>query len=218
MNLKDKKIVFLGDSITEGSGASSIEKRYTDLIAKKTGAICYNHGIGGTRIARQTEVSENPRHDLDFPSRVGELEEDADIVVVFGGTNDYGHGAAPFGNFDDRSVFTFYGALHTLYVSLIEKFPRSTIVILTPLHRRNERDPIVEGCHPTKKHILAQHVDAIREVAEYYSLPVLDLFKTSGLQPAIPLIREMYMPDGLHPNDAGYEILANKIINFLESL
>ena len=84
MELKDKKIVFLGDSITEGVGASATENRYTDLIAKKTGAVCYDHGIGGTRIAIQKTPSENPLHDLDFPSRVGELEADADIVVVFG--------------------------------------------------------------------------------------------------------------------------------------
>ena len=120
MELKNKKIVFLGDSITEGSGASSIENRYTDLIGKMTGAVCYNHGIGGTRIARQDVKSENPLHDLDFLSRVGELEEDADIVVVFGGTNDFGHGAAPFGTFSDRTAYTFYGALHSLYTALIE--------------------------------------------------------------------------------------------------
>ena len=218
MELKNRKIAFLGDSITEGSGASSVEKRYTDLIAQKTGAVCYNHGIGGTRIARQTAPSENPRHDLDFPSRVGELEEDAEVVVVFGGTNDFGHGDAPFGSFSDRTVDTFYGALHFLYRSLIEKYPYSQIVIITPLHRHNEIDPASDGNHPHKDITLREYVEAIRQTAEYYSLPVLDLFKTSGIQPNVPIMRETFMPDGLHPNDAGYELLANKIIKFLESL
>ncbi len=72
-------------------------------------------------------------------------------------------------------------------------------------------DSITEG-------VLIDYVNAIREVAEYYSLPVLDLFKTSGLQPAIPIIREKYMPDALHPNDEGHRILTDKIIKFLNIL
>ena len=65
---------------------------------------------------------------------------------------------------------------------------------------------------------LKTYVEIIREVAEYYSLPTLDLFKNSGLQPKIPVIQEMYMPDGLHPNDAGYKILEEKITKFIKNL
>ena len=218
MDLKGKKIVFLGDSITQGIGVDDKTKIFTCQIADKTGAICYNHGIGGTRIARQTEPSLSDLWDLDFVSRVDELEEDADIIIVFGGTNDWGHGDAQFGNMQSRDVYTFYGALHTLYTMLIEKYPESQIVILTPLHRRKETDHYADGNRPYKEELLIDYVNAIREVSEYYSLPVLDLFKTSGLQPAIPIIGEKYMPDLLHPNEAGHEILTNKIIKFLESL
>ena len=97
MNLQGKKINFLGDSITEGHGTSGEACFFTTLIARETGAVCRNYGIGGTRIARQTIPSEKPRHDLDFPGRVDEMDPDADIVVVFGGTNDFGHGDAPLG-------------------------------------------------------------------------------------------------------------------------
>lgn len=38
------------------------------------------------------------------------------------------------------------------------------------------------------------YVNIIKEVAEYYSLPVLDLFATSGLQPEIKEIRENIFP------------------------
>lgn len=213
MNLKGLKINFLGDSITEGHGCSDLENnKFTSLIAAEYGAITRCYGIGGTRLARQTKPSEWPRHDLDFPSRVAEMDPDADVVVVFGGTNDFGHGDAPFGDFSDRTAETFCGALHELYTSLLEKYPEATIVVITPLHRATEAVPNMHG------KVLKDYVDMIRRAAEYYSLPVLDLYAAYGVQPAVPVMMEKFMPDGLHPNDAGHVILANKIVKFIESL
>lgn len=215
MNLKGKKINFLGDSITEGAGTSCEAARFSNLIGERYSAVCRNYGIGGTRIARQAKPSENPLHDLDFPSRVAEMDTDADFVVVFGGTNDFGHGDAPIGQMSDRTKDTFYGALHELYVSLIENYPGATIVVLTPLHRINEENPCgSRKPYPVGK--LKDYVQIIREVAEFYSLPVLDLFACSGMQPAVPAIMEKYFTDGSHPNDAGHMILAKKIGAFLE--
>ena len=212
MNLQGLKINFLGDSITEGHGCSSEETRFTSLIASQHGAITRCYGIGGTRLARQTKPSEWPRHDLDFPSRVAEMDPDADLIVVFGGTNDFGHGDAPFGDFSDRTADTFCGAIHELYVSLLEKYPTATIMVITPLHRSTEDIPNMHG------KVLKDYVDMIRRAAEYYSLPVLDLYAVSGMQPAIPMLKEKYMPDGLHPNDAGHVLLTNRIVKFIESL
>lgn len=217
MELKGTKINFLGDSITEGAGTSSHDKMYTMLIEREYGAICQNYGIGGTRIARQKNASAEEKFDRDFVSRVPEMDADADIVVVFGGTNDFGHGDAPIGTMSDRTPYTFYGALHCLYTALIEKYPDVPIVVLTPLHRITEDIPTGDN-KPAPVGTLKEYVNIIREVAEYYSLPVLDLFKESGLQPKIPIIQQKYVPDGLHPNDAGNEILAHKIARFLEML
>lgn len=216
MELKGTKINFLGDSITEGAGTSSHDKMFTMLIEREYGAICQNYGIGGTRIARQKTPTEE-KWDRDFVSRVPEMDADADIVVVFGGTNDFGHGDAPIGTMSDRTPYTFYGALHCLYTALIEKYPDVPIVVLTPLHRITEDIPTGDN-KPAPVGTLKEYVNIIREVAEYYSLPVLDLFKESGLQPKIPIIQQKYVPDGLHPNDAGNEILAHKIAHFLEML
>lgn len=212
MEIKNKKINILGDSITQGVGASSVEKAYPSVLKEKYGiAEVRNYGISGTRFARQHKPTvDNPRFDLDFCSRVCEMDEDADIVVVFGGTNDYGHGDAEIGSFTDRTPDTFYGACHTLMRSLIERFPASTIVFMTPLHRATEEKA---GKLP-----LSGYVSIIREVAEYYALPVLDLYKSSGLQPQVPIIRERYVPDGLHPNDAGAQIIADRLAHFLMAL
>jgi len=216
MELKGTKINFLGDSITEGAGTSSHDKMFTMLIEREYGAICQNYGIGGTRIARQKTPTEE-KWDRDFISRVPEMDNDADIVVVFGGTNDFGHGDAPLGTMDDRTPYTFYGALHCLYTALTEKYPDVPVVILTPLHRLNEDSPKGDN-KPAPVGTLKEYVNIIREVAEYYSFPVLDLFKESGLQPKIPVIQQKYVPDGLHPNDDGNAILAHKIARFLETL
>ena len=218
MELNGKKILFLGDSITEGCGASDVSKCFVSLIAERDYAICKNYGIGGTRIARQSKSSAEPRWDMDYMSRVAEMDEEADIVVVFGGTNDFGHGDSELGTMESRSEYTFYGALHNLYISLIEKYPGTPIVVLTPLHRLNEDNVRGDGYKTNGLAPLKTYVDIIREVAEYYSLPVLDLYANSGLQPKVPVIQEKFMPDGLHPCDAGYDILANKITQFLKTL
>lgn len=216
MELKGTKINFLGDSITEGAGTSSPDRMFTMLIEREYGAICQNYGIGGTRIARQKTPTEE-KWDRDFISRVPEMDNDADIVVVFGGTNDFGHGDAPLGTMSDRTPYTFYGALHCLYTALTEKYPDVPVVILTPLHRWNEDCPKGDN-KPEPVGTLKEYVNIIREVAEYYSFPVLDLYKESGLQPKVPVIQQKYIPDGLHPNDDGNAILAHKIARFLETL
>ncbi len=141
------------------------------------------------------------------------MDADADIIVVFGGTNDFGHGDAPFGSFDDKTPDTFRGALNVLCTSLIEKYPGKVVVIMTPLHRRGE-----DNARGASNPELKAYVEAIRSAAEYYSLPILDLYAMSGLQPNLPIIQQKFVPDQIHPNDAGHKILADRIIGFLESL
>ncbi len=219
MELKGKCINFLGDSITEGHGTSAQEKCFVSLLKDRLElAESRNYGIGGTRFAVQEMPSAEPRWDLDFCSRVAEMSPDADVVVVFGGTNDFGHGDAPLGTQEDRTPETFYGACHTLMRSLIEKYPDAAIVVLTPLHRCNEDNPRGDGFKAQEVAPLSAYVEIIREVACWYSLPVLDLFAVSGLQPRVPVIQQKYVPDGLHPNDAGHVILADKIAAFLRAL
>ena len=216
MDLKGKKILFLGDSITEGHGTSTSGKKFSDLIAKNEGAICYNYGIGGTRIAYQLKPSENARWDLNFIDRVDEMENDADIVFVFGGTNDYGHGDAPIGSFEDRTPYSFYGAVHTLITKLINKYPQAKIVFATPLHRGLETRNLEKG-GVMQEVTLYRYVEILREITEYYAIPTLDLYKCSGMQPLVPVLKEKYMPDGLHPNDLGHVILADRISAFLKN-
>ena len=141
------------------------------------------------------------------------MDTDADMVVVFGGTNDYGHATIPLGTFDNKDIQTFYGGMHTLCKYLIETYVGKPIVFMTPLHRLQEAKLDSEVSRPLK-----EFVDAQREVCEYYSIPVCDLFKEGGMPGNIWAWCEKYMPDGLHPNDAGHELIASKLQKFLENL
>lgn len=216
MELSGKKINFLGDSITEGVGASAPDKVYHQVMLRKFGlAAARNYGVSGTRYARQLNPTADS-FDRDFCERFSGMDDDADIVVVFGGTNDFGHGDAPIGTPDDRTPDTFFGACHYLYSHLIEKYPASLIVVMTPLHRMNEHFTNGDG-HQKKYNYgnLKSYVDIIRTVAEYYGIPVLDLFANACIQPQIEASRVRYAPDGLHPNDVGNAYIADRLANFI---
>ena len=213
MELKGKRINFLGDSITEGHGTSDWgTKPYHQLLRVRCElAEARNYGLGGTKIARLPVITEH-QFDQDFNLRAEKMNHDADAVVVFGGTNDFGHGTIPLGDMDSRDIHTFYGGLHYLMSGLIEKYPEAVIVFATPLHRGGDTNS--RNGRPNLKGFR----DMILEVAEYYSIPVLDLWSMSGISTNSKTIVEKYIPDSLHPNDAGHVILADRIIGFLQAL
>ena len=84
---------------------------------------------------------------------------------------------------------------------------------MTPLHRHDEDDPSPGNGKPLKV-----YREILKEVCQYYAVPVLDLYAVSGIQPRVPILREKYMPDGLHPSDAGNRRIASRLIGFLKAL
>lgn len=218
MKLEGKKIAFLGDSITAGAGVSTPENIYWNLIAKYTGAECYGYGIGGTRIAPQRMPMPDVSYEnLYFGSRIQTMIPDADIVVVFGGTNDYGHGDAAFGKLGDQTEDTFYGACYQLLYKLTARYPAAKVVVLTPLHRDDE-DKLYNSRGIRNAAFLSGYVQAIRESAEIFGAPVVDLYRNCNINPNHPAHKETYCPDGLHPNDLGHELIANCVIHTLNAL
>ena len=217
MELKNKRIAFMGDSITAGHGVADIQDVYWNLIGRQTGAQVFGYGISGTRIAAQRHRIE-PIDQLHYLTRVDDMIPDVDIVVIFGGTNDFGHGDAPLGTISDRQEDTFYGAFHLLIEKLILRYPDAQIVLMTPLHRLGEEDVLRNDRGLRRACPLIRYVEAIREIGQYYGITVVDLFATCPIQPAVELLREKYMPDGLHPNEAGHILLARCLLRTLESL
>ncbi len=213
MKLDGVKINFLGDSITEGAGTTEPERCFHQLIEEKYNlSVANNYGVSGTRIARQTEPTrENTKFDLTFELRSEVMDREVDAVVVFGGTNDFGHGDAHFGDVDSDSenIYTFCGALNSLISKLKTDFPSAKIVFMTPLHRMTENELSL----PDNKK-LSDYVDAIREICVKRGVDVIDLF---AINP-IDINDKLLLPDGLHPSDAGHEIMAEVIGNALLEL
>ncbi len=211
MELKGKKIAFLGDSITEATGGTEV--RYVDYFEKLSGAKTYNFGVSATRIATRLIPHESPSWNESFLIRADKMTDDYDVIVVFGGTNDYARqNPTPLGDIDSTDEHTFYGALKALYTKLILAHPNATIVAVTPLHRRAEKDYGLEGLE------LLDYVNAVREVASWYSIPVADLWNTSGITAKIPEIIDKFIPDGLHPSKEGAIRIAERLYSFIKNL
>ncbi|ARP50564.1 hypothetical protein B6259_06545 [Ruminococcaceae bacterium CPB6] len=220
VDFTNKVIDFLGDSITAGDGVTDEKNIYPNVLKRNIPlAKANNYSVSGTRIAGQLHPSMYPDWDVQyFAERANAMDNSADAVVVFGGTNDFGHGDAPLGSLRDRTMFTFSGACRLLMEQLIRKFPLATIVFMTPLHRMDEDNPRGEGYKKTDYGPLSAYVRIIQEVAQDYAIPVLNLYAVSGIQPKNSVLRENYCPDGLHPNDAGHCLIARRLQGFLGTL
>ena len=88
MKLEGLKINFLGDSITEGVGASSADTVYHAVLKKEAGlSEARNYGISATRFAIQKGTPERPKDDYvdvnSFCERFEQMDDDADVVLVF---------------------------------------------------------------------------------------------------------------------------------------
>lgn len=211
MKLKDKRAIFLGDSITEGAAADSPEKIYHAVLKNLIGLkSARNEGVSGTRIARQTNPSVVVRYDEDFNKRYDLINKDADILFIFGGTNDFGHGDAPIGKEDDESVYTFNGALNTLLKKAVFDFGKANVIVMTPMHRVGEDNLKGEGNKTVDGEKLSTYVDVIKRQAQKYGLHVIDLYGEKVLNPNVSDYAKFFA-DGLHPNNEGHALLA-KII------
>lgn len=219
---KGKKIGFLGDSITQNG-------EYVQSYASLTGCTAVNYGVSATHMARKNSSDTNA-----FERRYTSMQKNLDMVIVFGGTNDFGHATtAEFGAFTDGpkvGKYTFYAGLHRLFKGLHDRYPKIPVVIMLPIHHGTEIDmpeyiinsdkTLTEGTNTTTGKTFREYVNAIREVAAYYSLIVLDAYSYSGLSPMTEIGAEnrVFFKDGLHLNAAGGERLARWMYPQLEAV
>jgi len=118
-------IAFLGDSITLGYGLDNKEKRYAALVAQALGMEELNYGITGTLVAR---AGLNRTDGNDFLSRA-HLIDDADVAVIFGGTNDYFWSDRPIFGCGDQY---FESAVRRLAERVTEKRKGKITLFVTP--------------------------------------------------------------------------------------
>ena len=208
----NKKVAFVGDSITFGVHTTKI---YYEILDEKIGFFdVYSDGVAGSSYSVTATGEYTP-----ITQRWQSIPTDRDLVVIFAGTNDWGHDT-PLGTIADTTDVSFYGAISVVINGILEANPDTRLVLMTPLHRwgynggnyPNDTDNNGQG-HP-----LVDYVNAIKEIAELYGVPVIDLFSISGLNPRISAIKTGYMTDGLHPDTAGHVLLADRIEPQLETL
>ena len=224
MKLEGLTVNFLGDSITEGTGVTNVaENRYDNRLKRmyNLGAT-NNYGIGGTRLAHQEKPSDKPRYDLCFCGRAYNMDPGADLIVVYGGVNDYIHGDAYFGKMEDRTPETFCGAVYFLMELIKTLYPGTPVVFMTPAHChfRGVSDREISP-RPVKKpdaKPLAEYVRVIKERGEELGVPVLDLFENLGIDPNNEEEMTLYTEDGLHFNDYGHAYIARALGDFLTKL
>lgn len=195
----------MGDSITEGSGTTT---SYIGYIVNRTGVLARNYGRSNTAIAeRSASVAEN-----DMVNRYQAMADNADYITIFGGTNDHGNNI-PIGQWGDRVKTTLYGAMTILCEGLIAKYIGKKIGFILPLPKYNND---TDYSYPNESFM--PYIECIKDVCKRYSIPYLDLYTGSNIAPKIADVRTSLIPDGLHPNDVGHNLISFKIQRFLESL
>ena len=224
MELKGKKIAFLGDSITEGVGVSGAECRYENILCKSCElSEIFVNAIAGSRFAYQLNPNEDARRQLFFCGRAFFLPTEADIVVVYGGINDYLNGDAPFGAEGDSGFTTFCGATRFLMNTLRKRFGNKPIVFMMPAHcyYKGVRDTETKSRYPDladREKPLTAYIEVIEKTAKEFGIYTLNLYETLGIDANIPEHKEKYTVDGLHFNDEGHKILAARLEEFLRSI
>ncbi|MBK5243064.1 SGNH/GDSL hydrolase family protein [Clostridium sp.] len=198
----------MGDSITDIYNPLAT-KRYFDYIKDYLGfSTIRNYGISGSCIGMSEQVS-NPNP---MSIRYTTMDSAADLITVLGGVNDFGRGVQ-LGTMSDRTINTFFGACHVLFSGLIEKYPDKIIAIFSPLQTDGFfSNPNIYGLTEDV------YVNAMEQVANYYALPFLNLFKSCGINSLSSVQKTLYQPDGLHLNNAGHERVAKKMAIFINSL
>lgn len=206
-------IDFLGDSITAGAGAQKVENMFSYLLCKKLGAKENNYGVGGTRIARQRLPSKDPGEDEDYQKRAPLMDKNADLVIVFGGTNDYGHGDAPLGKLGDKDPYTFYGAVENLIEELLGMYPVQKILFVQPLLRYDE-DNLYGERKTAPAYPLSAYRKAIAEVCKKHQIRLADF--THEFPCSTSPKGDQYHIDGLHPNVPGHALLADVFYRYIQ--
>lgn len=227
---KGKKVAFLGDSITDKKHVGTT-KNYWQYLAEMLGITPLVYGINGNQwngILKQAQTL---------------LEEaaDPDAIIIFAGTNDYNAGI-PLGEWytysyeettvkgggkevwkkrtADMNPHTFRGRINEAMSYLKHHFPEKQIILMTPIHRAQARfsneNIQPEEAFPNKLGLYVdEYVEVIKEAANVWAVPVIDLNSICGLYPMFDEHTRYFHKadtDRLHPNANGHYRMAKAIM------
>ena len=192
------KIGTIGDSIAAASTAGIVG--YNDLLVAD-GAILSDYALDGAKLV----AGDNSIQDQ-LTQLISE-NDSLDVILVEGQTNDITSSSSPtpLGAISDSyteefDTQTFSGALENVFKQLKIKY-LGALVIYIRVHQMDSRNSDLQK----------QYGERAIEIAEKWSVPVCDLYKSGGLNSKIPQMKQQFtltnkVPtgDGTHPNSDGY--------------
>ncbi len=232
--LKGKKVAFIGDSITAGSNAEPSSKRYSSIFCSLAGCLEVNLGVAGTCIADNTRNGQSSQR---FITRATQQNiGDADLIVVWGGTNDFSYDSKAIGSyFVEQTISggtytgtkkrvapsdtdTFAGALHELILQIQSVAPNAQIVFIQPLNRGHYQTGRPNSYEiNTYGNYLQDFRDAINAICAFYSVPVvpMDVLLNQNWANDGSGSFKSYDSDGIHPNNLGHEAIAKLLFKWV---
>lgn len=212
-----KNIGFLGDSITHGLDPDHSTSQHTtvlanpwaDQVAQTLNMSMVNYGVNSATVCPVAN------HPTPLVEKYKEMDTKFDYVICMGGIND-AFNKVPLGTMTDRTSATFYGGLHILFKALAQKYPandgKHVMVMTYPRY-----DALATADANAN---FDDWINAMKEVAGYYALPVIDLYNNLGISPYADDNFDYWIEnnptkhDGLHnphPRQAGADIIADYI-------
>ena len=197
MSTRNMSILFIGDSISTGVGASGPANGYTTLI---TAALNRRHkgykyeeinlAISGSTLVDQLWPVPNSSAYPYILKKV--IRSKPDIVVIQHGTNDNAAGS---------SIGQFLWSYREIVRTIKEKFPQTKIVCMTICPSW--------GIGKSTERWLTQANVGIQEIA------AMENTLLAHTNYNLKNRREIF-PDGIHPNDEGHRIMAASVLKALD--
>jgi lysophospholipase L1-like esterase len=207
--LSNLNVSVLGDSIsTTVYGGVTTSTYWIGRLANKFGWTTYINAVSGTPIAEKATFNS-----FVTDSRWQSLNDTItpDVILVFGGTNDFGAREVPLGTIADDPITdknNFYGGLKYLTKSILNDNKNAKLFFILPILRANDGEIPLNA---TTGNYLHQYIKAIKDVCELYGCGYIDTYKLTGLTYFNMTSGGTYSPDGLHPNALGHERIADTV-------
>ena len=168
----NKTCLQLGDSITwyDGNKQNNVTVKGYASYLRESGLPVWNKGVSGACIANistNEDICQTVLNISNFDSY--------DLITIAGGINDYAFWNTPLGDFAESNFDTtnFTQAYQFIIDRILSRNKHAKLILFTPLKELTKTDANEQGLY------LKDYADRIKEIGEYYSIPVLDLYSLS---------------------------------------
>ena len=206
-----KTAVIYGDSIsTKDFG----EGGYENQIKEKLGIeMIYNHAISSSGLSSTT-----PFNMIGLLDNFDNIHPEADLIIIWHGTNDWYWNAPLVSSESDTSSFS--SDLEAVIKKLQENCPKANIVYLTPLFRFQAADKCEKVCDAYSNenflgYTLKDYYDVIVESSKKLGFTVIDMRTLTNFH---YYNTDKYIHDCIHPSKEGYDKIANLLAKQVETL